>query len=252
MQGIHGGTAIVTGAGSGIGRATAIRFADAGANVVVADIDRDGGTETVDHIEDAGGEARFIETDVADADDVAAMVDEAIEAYGSLNFAHNNAGIGDHVESFVSMTEQDWDRTLDINLRGVWLCMRAELEAMEPGSAIVNTSSTAGLLGYPSAPQYSAAKHGVLGLTKSAAFEFAERDIRVNAVCPGIIDTNIGDGDTDISDRVERVTPMKRIGDPGEVADVVVRLCSDDASFVTGIEVPVDGGMTAGRVWERV
>lgn len=252
MHGITGGTAIVTGAGSGIGRATAVRFAEAGANVVVADIDRESGEATVDRIDDDDGDAIFLETDVANPDDVEAMVDETVATYGGLDFAHNNAGIGDHVESFVSMTEEDWDRTLDINLSGVYLCMRRELEVMNEGGAVVNTSSTAGLLGYPAAPQYSAAKHGVLGLTKSAAFEYATKGIRINAVCPGIIDTNIGDGDSDISDRVESVTPMKRIGEPEEVADVVVRLCSADASFVTGIEVPVDGGMTAGRVWERV
>lgn len=252
MQGINGNTAIVTGAASGIGRATAERFGAEGANVVVADIDPTGGTETVESIEEAGGDAIFVETDVSDPDDVESLVAETVATYGGLDFAHNNAGIGEQVSSFVDMTTEEWDRTVGINLRGVMLCMREELQHMADtaGGAIVNTSSTAGMLSHPTAPHYTAAKHGVLGLTKAAAFEYADRGIRVNAVCPGVIDTNIGDDDIS-PEAAKAVTPMNRIGDPSEVGDVVVRLCSDDASFMTSVGIPVDGGMTAGRVWRR-
>ncbi len=253
MQGIQGNTAIVTGAASGIGRATAKRFAAEGANVVVADVDVDGGEETVASIEDEGGEATFVETDVAESEDVATMVETAIGTYGSLELAHNNAGIGETGTTLDDMTEDQWDRTLDINLRGVWLCLREEIREMSErtGGAIVNTASTAGLLAHPGAGHYTAAKHGVLGLTKNAAFEFVDEDIRVNAVCPGLIMTGLVDDPAQARAQAAERTPMARIGQPEEVADVVVRLCSDDASFVTGIGVPVDGGMMAGRVWGR-
>ncbi len=253
MQGIHDNTAIVTGAASGIGRATAERFATAGANVVVADVDAEGGAETVASIEDDGGEATFVRTDVADPDDVSAMVETALDTYGSLELAHNNAGIGETGSNLMEMTEEEWDRTLDINLRGVWLCLREELRAMtdDEGGAIVNTASTAGELAHPTAGHYTAAKHGVLGLTKNAAFEFVDDDIRVNAVCPGMINTGLVDDPEEARAMAEARTPIARIGQPEEVADVVVRLCSSDASFLTGVGVPVDGGMLAGRVWGR-
>lgn len=250
MKGIDGQTAVVTGGASGIGRATARRFGQEGANVIVADIDVEGGEETVSNIETAGGEATFVETDVSDPSAVEAMIDTTIETYGGLDLAHNNAGIAGTAGSTESLSIEDWDQVLDTNLRGIWLCMRAELAAMaQTGGAIVNTSSTAGLLAMPGASHYSAAKHGILGLTKTAAFEYAEADIRVNAVCPGVIDTELGGSDDDTSTAGVDITPLDRPGTPEEVADVVVRLCSEDASFVTGIAVPVDGGMTAGRVW---
>lgn len=249
MNGIAGRTAIVTGGGSGIGRATAERFGREGANVLVADVDVDGGEDTVAGIEANGGEATFVETDVSEPADVEAMVAAAIDAYGSIDLAHNNAGIAGEKGSTEALSLEAWDDVLDTNLRGVWLCMRKELREMTDGGAIVNTSSSAGLLALPGASHYASAKHGVIGLTKTAAFEFAEQDVRVNAVCPGVIDTGLGDSEKDETHPGVAVTPMNRVAAPEEVADVVVRLCSDDASFVTGIAVPVDGGMTAGRVW---
>jgi NAD(P)-dependent dehydrogenase (short-subunit alcohol dehydrogenase family) len=249
MNGIEGKTALVTGAGYGIGRATAERFAREGANVVVADIDDETGPETVARIESEGGEATFVETDVADEADVEAMVEEAVSAYGSLEFAHNNAGIGEPVESTMTVTTAEWDRMMDVNLRGVWLCMREELEQMtEQGSgAIVNTSSLAGLLGEPHLAHYAAAKHGVNGLTKTAALEFAEENIRINAVCPGIVMTGLAEQNPEVVEEGLKNTPMDRAAEPEEIASVVVRLCSADASFMTGTTLPVDGGVSAGR-----
>lgn len=251
MNGIRGGTAIVTGAASGIGRATAERFAEEGASVVVADVDRAGGEETAEAIERDGGEATFVEADVSEPADVERMADVAVDTYGSLEFAHNNAGIGEPVENAMEASIDEWDEVMAVDLRGVWLCMREELRRMVEGGggAIVNTSSTAGLLGKPGLSHYSAAKHGVVGLTKTAAFEFAEEGVRVNAVCPGTIMTGLAEQNPGLVDEGVEVTPMDRAGQPEEVADVVVRLCSDDASFVTGVGVPVDGGKTAGRNW---
>ncbi|MEY7851760.1 SDR family NAD(P)-dependent oxidoreductase [Natrarchaeobius sp. A-rgal3] len=251
MDGITGETALVTGAGSGIGRATAERFAAAGANVVVADVDADGGTETVDAIEDDGGDATFVEGDVADAEDVEAMVDAAVETYGSLAFAHNNAGIGESTGTIAETDAETWERTMAVNLDGVYNCLKAEIPAIleNGGGAIVNTASTAGLVGKPGIAHYSASKHGVVGLTRSTALEFADRDVRVNAVCPGIVRTGLAAENPDVLENALEVTPLDRAAQPSEVGDVVVRLCSSDMSFVTGISLPVDGGMTAGVQW---
>lgn len=248
MKGIQGKTAIVTGAASGIGRAAATRFASEGANVTVADVDVAGGKETVERIESLEGDAIFVETDVSKPSDVDKMVETTVAEFGGIDFAHNNAGIGERVDSFVEMTEEEWDRTLNVNLKGVWLCMRAEIPYMleQDSGSIVNTASISGLLGSTRSPHYSAAKHGVLGLTKSAAFEYATDDIRVNAVCPGVIMTGLAEADPKVVEIGKETTPLGRIGEPEEIGDVVVQLCSDDASFVTGIEVPVDGGVMAG------
>ncbi|ELZ23597.1 short-chain dehydrogenase/reductase SDR [Halosimplex carlsbadense 2-9-1] len=275
MKGLAGKTALVTGAGSGIGRASALRFAEEGANVVVADIDVDGGRETVELIEDAGGDAVFVEVDVSDTASVERMVEATVETYGRLDFAHNNAGIlTDFVET-TGISEANWDRIVDINLKGVWTCMKAELQVMErQGSgAIVNTASEAGLVGMGGLSSYSASKHGVVGLTKSVALEYAERDIRVNAIAPGPTKTNIqsgivGDsGGSSILGRIRTVVqmakmalwslraefdtsamqdvPMDRIADPEEMAGAVAFLCSTDASYITGVTIPVDGGQAA-------
>ncbi|QLH83325.1 SDR family NAD(P)-dependent oxidoreductase [Halosimplex pelagicum] len=275
MNGIAGKTALVTGAGSGIGRASALRFAEEGANVVVADIDVEGGRETVDLIEDAGGDATFVEVDVSDTASVERMVDATVEAYGSLDFAHNNAGIlTDFVET-TGISEANWDRIVDINLKGIWACMKAELPAMERtgGGAIVNTASEAGLVGMGGLSSYSASKHGVVGLTKSVALEYAERDIRVNAIAPGPTKTNIQSGilgesggssilgrirsivqtvkmalrtlRADFDTSAMRDVPMGRIADPEEMAGAVAFLCSTDASYITGTTIPVDGGQAA-------
>lgn len=275
MNGIAGKTALITGAGSGIGRASALRFAEEGANVVVADIDVEGGRETVELIENAGGDAAFVEVDVSDTASVERMVDATVETYGSLDFAHNNAGIlTDFVET-TGISEANWDRIVDINLKGIWACMKAELPAMERtgGGAIVNTASEAGLVGMGGLSSYSASKHGVVGLTKSVALEYAERDIRVNAIAPGPTKTNIqsgivGDsGGSSVLDRIRSVVgtvrmilrtlradfdtsamrdvPMGRIADPEEMAGAVAFLCSTDASYITGTTIPVDGGQAA-------
>lgn len=255
MQGFSDKTAIVTGAGSGIGRASARRFATEGANVVVADIATEAGRETVDLIEDDGGEATFVEVDVADLDSVERMVDVAVETYGSLDVAHNNAGILTSFEDVTTLDEADWDRLLEINLKGIWACLRGELPVMvEDGDgAIVNTASESALVGMPGLASYSASKHGVVGLTKSVALEYASRGVRVNAIAPGPTETNIADTlefsadfdelPFDMSAMSE--VPMDRMATPDEMAGVVAFLCSDDASYVTGHTIPVDGGQAA-------
>jgi NAD(P)-dependent dehydrogenase (short-subunit alcohol dehydrogenase family) len=278
MDGIAGKTALVTGAGSGIGRASARRFAEEGADVVVADIATTEGRETVDLIDDAGGEATFVEVDVADTDSVERMVDVAVETYGSLEFAHNNAGILTDFVDVTGIDEARWNRIIDVNLKGVWACLKAELPVMKSQGrgAIVNTASEAGLVGMPGLSSYSASKHGVVGLTKSVALEHAERGIRVNAVAPGPTKTNIqsgllGDGPgsstPSLRDRLRtalrlirtairtiradydtsamRDVPMGRIADPEEIAGAVAFLCSSDASYITGHTIPVDGGQAA-------
>jgi len=243
-------TAVVTGGASGIGAKTAERFAEEGANVVVADVQAEGARETVERIESAGGAATFVETDVSDPDDVEAMVETALDAYGSVDLAVNNAGIEGENAPCADQTEDNWDRVLDINLKGVWLCMKHELQAMtdDGGGAIVNMSSIAGLSAAGSAP-YAASKHGIVGLTRVAATEYADADVRVNAVCPGVIDTPMIDrANETMPDEIEQfvgMQPLGRMGSPQEVADAIAWLCSSEASFVTGNAYPVDGGYMA-------
>jgi len=251
MNGIEGSVAIVTGGGSGIGRATAERFASEGAKVVVADVVEEGGNETVQRIEDAGGEATFVKTDVTKADDVEAMVEAAVDAYGRLDFAFNNAGIEGTTAPLPEQTEDDWQRVVDIDLKGVWLGMKYEIPRMleDGGGAIVNTSSVAGLVGFANSSPYVASKHGVAGLTKTAALEYSAQGVRVNAVCPGVIETpmvvRVFEEDPDARAQYTAAEPIGRLGRPEEVAAAVVWLCSEDASFVTGVAVPVDGGYVA-------
>ncbi|MEF8888399.1 MAG: glucose 1-dehydrogenase [Haloarculaceae archaeon] len=247
---LNGKTAVVTGAGSGIGSRTARRFADEGADVVVADIDEAGGRQTVDNIESAGGNATFVAADVTDSDDVAAMVDAAVDTYGSLDLAHNNAGVeGEQSGDLADHSRADWMQVIDINLTGVWQCLKHEIRAMsDDGGAIVNTSSLAGLRAAGTAP-YVASKHGVIGLTRVAATEYAAADIRVNAVCPGVIDTPMVDRAEEENpeglQQLVQMQPLGRKAQPEEVANAVVWLCSDEASFVTGNAYPVDGGYLA-------
>lgn len=248
-----GKVALVTGASSGIGRASAVAFARNRAKVVVADIDAGGGQQTVQIIKKAGGDALFIRADVSKASEVEAMVDLTIEKYGRLDYAHNNAGIlvrGIKAQS-IECSEEDWDRVIDVNLKGVWLCMKYEIPQMlKLGSgAIVNTSSLAGLVALSNSVAYNASKHGVVGLTRVAALEYAKRGIRVNAVCPGFIQTPMqdrgisgGGGARALVERLKAELPMVRKGTPEEVAEAVVWLCSGAASYITGHALPVDGG----------
>ena len=243
-------TALVTGAGLGIGRATAEQFAHHGACVVVADIDTEGGTETVDRIEAAGGDAIFVEVDVTDESDVEAMVETACDTYGGLDIAHNNAGIEGDTAPLTEQRLDDWQRVLDINLTGIWLAMKYELPKLTDadGGAIVNTSSIAGLSADGSAP-YTASKHGVVGLTKSAAVRYAEQGVRINAVCPGVVRTPMVERTLeDNSEAIEAMTreqPLGRMAEPEEIAATVTWLASDDASFVNGHALPVEGGKLA-------
>ena len=243
---------VVTGAGSGIGRATAVACAREGAQVVAADVFVAGGEETITLIKNAGGEALFVKTDVTRATDVEALMSAAISAYGRIDCAHNNAGIEGMVAMTADYPEDDWDRVMAVNLKGVWLCMKYELPHMlrQGRGAIVNTASLAGLVGAKRMPAYVASKHGVAGLTKAAALEYARSGIRVNAVCPGVIHTSMIDRifldrRPDLKARLEASEPIGRLGTPEEVAEAVVWLCSDAASFVTGHTMTVDGGMYA-------
>jgi len=249
---VSGKVALITGGGSGIGRATAIVFGREGAKVVVADYNRAGGEETVRTIKSAGGEASFIEANVAIAKQVEAMVTRTIETYGRLDCAFNNAGIeGEMGGNIAECSEENWGRIIAINLTGVFLCMKYEIPQMlkHGGGSIVNTASAAGLIGLPGGTAYVASKHGVAGLTKSAALEYARSGIRINAVCPGFIRTamteRVMDGGSISEDAMVAAEPIGRIGKPEEIANVVLFLCSDDASFVTGLPMPVDGGYVA-------
>jgi len=248
MNGIRDSVAIVTGASSGIGRAAAMRFAAEGASVVAADVDTAGGEDTVDTINEDGGEATFVETDVSDRDDVEAMVATAVERYGGLDFAFNNAGIEGHNDSLVDQSDDDWERVVGINLKGVFLGLQAEIPAMieDGGGAIVNTSSIAGVVGFQGVSPYVASKHGVIGLTKTAALEYARDGVRVNAISPGVIETPMVErastANPQMIEGVSEATPMGRIGEPEEIGDAAVWLCSADASFVTGETLVIDGG----------
>lgn len=242
--------ALVTGGGGGIGRATALAFAEEGATVVVADVMVEGGEETVQMIKKAGGETLFIKTDVSRADDVASLINKAVDAYGRLDCAFNNAGIEGEIASLQDLSEENWDRVININMKGVWLCMKYEIPQMlkQGSGAIVNTSSIAGLTGQATIA-YGASKHGVVGMTKVAALENATNGIRVNAVCPAAIYTpmvaNLMNSDENIKAYIENMQPMGRVGQPEEIAQSVVWLCSDAASFITGHALPIDGGLVA-------
>lgn len=240
--------ALVTGAGSGIGRATAVAFAEEGAKVVAADVAVPDGEKTVRAIEDAGGEATFVQVDISKADEVEAMVSTAVEVYGKLDCAHNNAGIEGPAIATADVAEEDWDKVMEINLKGAWLCTKYEVLQMlkQGGGSIVNTASTLGITGLPQIAAYTASKHGVIGLTQSAALDYATQGIRVNAVMPGVTRTPMMDrqmsGAHMEEDMYVRLHPIGRLAKPEEIAEAVVWLCSDRASFVTGHAMAVDGG----------
>ncbi len=242
--------ALITGGGSGIGKATALAFARDGAKVVVADKDIQNGLATVAMINDINGEAIFVEADVARTSDVKSMINTVIDTYGRLDCAFNNAGIVDPADSSAAeLPEEVWNKVIGINLTGVWLCMKYEIQQMlkQGGGAIVNSSSVLGIAGATIAA-YTASKHGVVGLTKSAALSYAQKGIRVNAVCPGFIDTPLLNpyiDDSDAKATIVALHPIGRLGTPEEVAESVVWLCSDAASFVTGHAMAVDGGYLA-------
>lgn len=239
---------IVTGASSGIGRATALAFAREGAKVIVSDVQEREGNATVAEIKKENGEAFFIKCDVSSEKDVQNLIDKTIEKYGRLDCAYNNAGIEGSPCTTVECATENWDKTININLKGVWLCMKYEIPAMLKygKGSIVNCSSIAGLVGFETIPAYVASKHGVIGLTETAALEFAKKNIRVNAVCPGAIHTPMLDRFTHGEEKtMADQDPMGRVGKPEEIADSVLWLCSDKASYVTGQSIAVDGGWVA-------
>ena len=248
---VEGKVALVTGGASGIGRATALTFAREGAKLIIADMNADGGQQTGHMITEQGGEAIFVRTDVSQAVEVQALLSTAVETYGRLDCAHNNAGIaGAGKELIAAYPEDTWHQVIAVNLTGVWLCMKYEISQMlhQGGGAIVNTASGAGLVGNRGNSAYAASKHGVVGLTKTAALEYAQQGIRVNCVCPGWVQTPLAARSLSDPERRAQIIarhPIGRVGTPEEIAEAVVWLCSDAASFVTGHAMSVDGGYVA-------
>jgi NAD(P)-dependent dehydrogenase (short-subunit alcohol dehydrogenase family) len=248
---LQGKIALVTGGGSGIGRATAIRVAREGAKVMIADYVQDGAERTVKMIKEAGGEANCIVADASITKQVEMMVAKTVETYGRIDCAFNNAGVEGRMASTVDCTEENFDRTIAINLKGVWLCMKAEIPQMlkQGGGSIVNTASIAGLVGFERLPAYNASKHGVIGLTRTAALEYATKNIRVNCVCPGVIQTpmveRLMDSGGMNESEMQAGEPVGRFGKPEEIAEGVLWLMSDASSFVTGHPLVIDGAWVA-------
>jgi NAD(P)-dependent dehydrogenase (short-subunit alcohol dehydrogenase family) len=242
--------ALVTGAGSGIGRATALAFAREGAKVIIADV-TDQGRVAAREIAAAGGTAHFIQADVSDPASVEQLIAESVATYGQLDVAFNNAGIGGVMAPTAEVTLDDWQRLIGINLTGVWLCMKHELAQMsaQGGGVIINNASILGLVGFRGASAYVASKHAILGLTKTAALEYAQQQIRVTAVCPGFIHTPMVDtalgGDPQVEQGIAALHALGRMGEPDEIAGAVLWLASDAASFVTGSAFVLDGGYLA-------
>lgn len=252
---VSGKVALVTGAGAGIGRAAALKFAEEGARVVVSDVNVTGGNETVALAKTKGADATFVMADVAKAGDVEALVAKAVNIYGGLDCACNNAGIEGRIVPLIEQSEDDFDRVISVNARGTFLCLKYEIAHMleKRSGAIVNLASVAGLVGFAGLSPYVASKHAINGLTKNAALEYSKQGIRVNSICPGGIDTRMLDslaaqatgGRLSTREMMEPLHPIGRIGMPNEVAELVVWLCSTRASFVTGANIPIDGGYLA-------
>lgn len=243
---------LVTGGSTGIGRATAKVLGTEGATVIIADVQDQEGANTVAMVNDTGGKAEYHHVDVGDYAQVRALVTRVAEAHGSLDGAFNNAGIEGPTAKILDVPMEAWDRVIRVNLTGVFICMKCEIEQMvkqDRGGSIVSTSSAAGLIGIPGAASYNASKHGVIGLTKTVALEYAAKNVRVNAVCPGFIETPMLDRVTDASvkirDQLIGAVPMRRVAQPSEIGEVAAWLLSDKSSYVTGVAMPVDGGWVA-------
>jgi len=242
---------IVTGGSSGIGRATALEFAKRGAKVVVSDINEKGGKETRDLIMNSGGTAIFIKTDVSNSEQVQSLVTTCVDKFGTLDHMINNAGIGLGLQFFDQITEEHWAKTIAVNQTGVFYCMKAALKVMkgQKSGNIVNTASAAGIGAAPRMGAYAASKHAVVGMTKTAAAEYGKYGIRINAICPTVIETPMGDGYLSENVEMQKImlmsVPMRRFGKPEEVARTVCYLCSEDASYINGVALPVDGGSKA-------
>ena len=240
--------AIITGGSSGIGRAAAVALAKQGVKIAIAARRAKEGEETVRLVKEAGSEGIFVKTDVANENDVRSLVEKTVKQYNRLDYAFNNAGIEEMTTPLVDQTSEVFDQIMNVNVKGVWLCMKYEIPEMirTGGGAIVNTSSGAGVVGYPQQPIYIASKHAVLGLTKSAALEYAKSGIRINAIAPGVTETEMVERvDKQLIERLKSITPIGRIGDPQEIANAVVWLLSDKASFVLGHTLLVDGGVVS-------
>ena len=243
---------LVTGGSIGIGRATAKMLSAEGAKVVIADLQDDEGATTVDMIQQAGGEAEYHHVDVGDYAEVSTLIATIVERHRVLDGAFNNAGIEGPTAKITDVPLEDWDRVIRVNLTGVFICMKCEIEQMvnqDRGGSIVSTASAAGLIGIPGAASYNASKHGVVGLTKTVALEYGSRNIRVNAVCPGFIETpmleRVTNASVKIRDQLIGAVPMRRVAQASEIADAVVWLMSDKSTYVTGVALPVDGGWVA-------
>jgi NAD(P)-dependent dehydrogenase (short-subunit alcohol dehydrogenase family) len=247
-----GKTALVTGSGSGLGRATAIMFAKNGANVIVSDFNDEGGNETIELIKDAGGNAVYVHCDVANETEVNNLITQTVDIFGKIDFAVNNAGIGGKWLPTHKYPTDNFRQVMEVNTMGVFFCMRAQIDQMlkQGHGAIVNVSSVSGLLGFPNNVAYDTSKHAVIGLTKTAALEYAPKGIRVNAVCPVFTITPMVEQifllDPTMEQKLQNAIPMKRYGKASEIADSIVFLCSDASSFITGTAMPIDGGMIAG------
>jgi NAD(P)-dependent dehydrogenase (short-subunit alcohol dehydrogenase family) len=245
---LRGKVFVVTGGASGIGRAAAIAIAEAGGKVALSDVNVEGGEETARMI---GKDAYFMRVDVTNSAEVEAFMESAVERFGGLDGAFNNAGVGGHLTKLHELDDATWDNVINVNLKAVWLCMKHQIPRLREGrGSIVNMASAAGLVGMPNNAVYSASKHGVIGLTKSAAQEYARQGVRVNAVCPGFIETpmvsHIDEERPGMVGKLVNLNPMRRLGEPREVAAAVVWLLSDESSFVNGVAMSIDGGLVAG------